>query len=127
MAFLSDFLAMTESPLMDHNTGNELLDRLARIEAGLDALLRQKIFKEFYTTDEVASILGKSSFTVREWCRLGRIHGTKRPRGRGVNHEWIISHVELTRIQNHGLLPLPIKNSAKCRAVNQSRSDAEWR
>lgn len=53
---------------------------------------------------EVAQILGKADFTVREWCRLSRVWASKRQCGRGTAKEWIISHEELTRIQNQGLL-----------------------
>lgn len=60
--------------------------------------------KEWYTVKEVAEIFGKAEFTVREWCRLGRINGAKRDCGRGRMREWIVSHEELTRIQNQGLL-----------------------
>ncbi len=61
--------------------------------------------KEWYTVDEMSAILGKAGFTVREWCRLGRVNAAKRECGRGRSQEWIISHAELLRIQNEGLLP----------------------
>ena len=85
---------------------SEILDRLERIEQTLSSLLDQRTAQEYYSTAEVARILGKAEFTVREWCRLGRIWAEKRQCGRGNSKEWSISHEELTRIQNEGLLPL---------------------
>ncbi len=84
-----------------------LVQRLDRIEAALAELLQQKAVKDWYTTAEVAGLLGKAEFTVREWCRLGRVHAEKRECGRGLSQEWIISHQELARIRNEGLLPQP--------------------
>jgi hypothetical protein len=83
-----------------------LLQRLERIESALAVLVRQRAVKDWYSTDEAAAILGKAPFTVRQWCRLGRVRAKKRPRGRGLSAEWMISHEELQRIQNEGLLPL---------------------
>lgn len=85
----------------------ELTMRLQRIESALDRLLQQKTVKEWYTTEEVAAIVNKAPFTVREWCRHGRIHAMKRDCGRGKTKEWIISHEELMRLQVDGLLPEP--------------------
>lgn len=82
-----------------------LLDRLVRIEDTLGELLQQNAVKDYYTTAEVARLLGKAEFTVREWCRLNRVYAEKRQAGRGRAKEWIISHQELTRIRNEGLLP----------------------
>ena len=61
--------------------------------------------KDWYSVSEVADVLGRAEFTVREWCRLGRVHAAKRECGRGNSQEWIVSHEELIRIQNDGLLP----------------------
>jgi hypothetical protein len=61
--------------------------------------------KEWYSTAEAANILQRRPFTVREWCRLGRINANKRPTGRGDAVEWEISQEEIERIRNHGLLP----------------------
>ncbi len=85
----------------------DLAERLDRIEQILQALVEQRTLKEWYTTAEVAKLLDKAEFTVREWCRLGRIQAKKKNCGRGVAGEWIISHEELTRIRNEGLLPDP--------------------
>lgn len=84
---------------------NPLLDRLDRIEAALELLVKQRIVKDWYSTEEAAEVLGKTSYTVREWCRQGRIVAAKRDCGRGKSQEWIVSHAELERIKNHGLLP----------------------
>jgi len=85
---------------------NELLERLDRIEAKLDALVEQRPVQEYYSTADLARILGKAEWTVREWCRLGRVHAEKRRCGRGNSKEWTVSHEELQRIQSEGLLPL---------------------
>jgi len=80
-------------------------ERLDRIEAMLAQIIDQKTTKEYYSTSEVAKILGKAEFTVREWCRLERIWAEKRQCGRGNKPEWKIHHEELSRIKNEGLLP----------------------
>ena len=82
----------------------EILARLEKIEEAISALINEKSAKEWYTTAEVAKILDKAEFTVREWCRLGRVFASKRDCGRGNAREWIISHDELQRIRNEGLL-----------------------
>jgi hypothetical protein len=87
------------------NRLDELFARLARIETSLELLVAQQTIKEWYTTDEAAEILGKAPFTVREWCRHRRVAAAKRDCGRGGAKEWIISHEELQRIKNAGLLP----------------------
>ena len=86
----------------------------AEVQVMQDALLRvlqvverRGIEKESYTTSEVAGILSKRPYTVREWCRLGRVNAEKTFCGRGIDEEWRVSHEELQRIQNEGLLPLP--------------------
>ena len=88
-----------------------LLDRMASMEetiCGLRELIcNQRQKKELYTTGEVATILGRRNFTVREWCRLKRIVATKAISGRGSEKEWRVSHEELMRIQHEGLLPAP--------------------
>jgi hypothetical protein len=82
-------------------------ERLDRIEAMLRTLIEHRTVKDFYTTAEIAEMLSRAEWTVREWCRLGRVNADKRPCGRGRSQEWIISHAELERIRNEGLLPDP--------------------
>jgi hypothetical protein len=85
---------------------DRLAERVANMESTLARLVEQRAVKDWYSTAEVATLLAKAEFTVREWCRLGRVHAAKRLCGRGCSQEWIISHDELTRIRNEGLLPL---------------------
>lgn len=82
-------------------------ERLQRIEDALCRLVEQRTIKDWYTTSETAEVLGKAEWTVREWCRLGRVNAAKRACGRGKSQEWIISHAEIDRIRNEGLLPDP--------------------
>ena len=84
-----------------------LQERLDRIESLLTLLVERQQTKEWYTTEELARLLGKAEFTVREWCRLGRIRAEKRQSGRGAYPAWVISHEELLRYQKEGLRPLP--------------------
>lgn len=83
-----------------------LLAKLSTIEATLAELRSQQTIRDWYSTDEVAKLLGKAEFTVREWCRLGRVRAEKRGSGRGAFKAWVISHVELQRLERDGLLPL---------------------
>ena len=92
-------------------TDLNLSERLERIETLLQSLLQERAIKEWYTTAEIAKLLGKSEYTVREWCRLGRIHASKRQYARGAYPEWRISHEELTRIKNEGLLPIRVHSA----------------
>ena len=85
--------------------GNTIEQRLNRIEALLSSLIERETVKDWYSTAEVGRILGKSGYTVREWARLGRIRAAKRACGHGKSKEWMVSHEELTRLQNEGLLP----------------------
>lgn len=86
----------------------ELVERLSRIEATLQELVRERVVKEWYSTAEAAVILAKSEYTVREWCRNKRVVASKRPYPRGASSEWLIGHDELMRIRNLGLLPIPV-------------------
>jgi Helix-turn-helix domain len=91
---------------MSDEVMQQVLARLDRIEAALSMLIQRQAVKDWYTTEEVAKILGnRSEFTVREWCRLARVHAQKKGSGRGKHQSWVISHEELLRIQREGLLP----------------------
>ena len=79
-------------------------ERLANIEAMLAVLVEQQAVKGFYEVEEFARLVGKSSFTCREWCRLGRIRARKKDSGRGAHTAWAISHEELQRYRREGLL-----------------------
>jgi hypothetical protein len=98
------------APLALNQSLEVLGSRLSEVEGLLYQCLSRLdariIEKEFYTTAEAAKILKKRPYTVREWCRLGRANAEKALSGRGIDDEWRISHEELLRIQNEGLLPL---------------------
>jgi hypothetical protein len=81
-------------------------ERLARIESLLAVLVERQTVREWYTTEQVAGLVGKAEFTVREWCRHGRLMAEKRMSGRGAYPAWVISHAELLRYQREGLLPI---------------------
>jgi len=83
-----------------------LRQQLDEIRSLLVALHERQTVKDWYSTDEFARIVGRSEWTVREWCRLSRVHGKKRGSGRGAHYSWAISHLELQRFQKEGLLPL---------------------
>ena len=85
---------------------NGIIERLEHIETVLRALTEQRQIQDWYDTATAAKILGKAAYSVREWCRLGRVRAEKRACGRGTSKEWMISHEELMRIKAKGLLPL---------------------
>lgn len=78
-----------------------LTQRLDRLELLLSSLVERQTVKDFYTTAEVADIVGRAEYTVREWCRQHRVKAKKAPNGRG----WLVSHEELTKLRNYGPAP----------------------
>jgi len=87
-------------------TIEDLAQRLERIEAALSSLVERQTVKDWYSTEEAAHSLGLAEFTVRNYCRLGRINAQKRRSGRGSFCSWAISHDELQRVRREGLLPI---------------------
>ncbi len=83
----------------------EIRAQLERIERLVTSLVDQQQVWEWYSTAELARAVDRSEFTVREWCRLDRINAQKRGSGRGAFQDWAISHAELRRYQQEGLLP----------------------
>jgi hypothetical protein len=82
-------------------------ERIARIEQLLTALVEREAVKDWYSTDEFARLVGKAEFTVREWCRNGRVRAEKKGSGRGRYQSWVIAHAELLRYRREGLMPAP--------------------
>lgn len=82
-------------------------DRLDRIEQMISVLVERETVREWYTPLEFARQVGKAEFTVREWCRAGRVRSAKKGSGRGRFLAWVISHDELLRYRRDGLLPAP--------------------
>jgi hypothetical protein len=91
-------------------------ERLERIEAMLVVLVDRQQVREWYSVEEFARAVGKAEFTVREYCRLGRLNAEKRRSGRGAYPQWVLSHDELERYRRHGLLPMiqPSFAHARC-------------
>jgi len=79
-------------------------ERLEKIESLLVALVERQTVKDFYEIEEFSRLVGKSCFTCREWCRLGRIRADKKLSGRGAYARWAVPHAELLRYQREGLL-----------------------
>jgi hypothetical protein len=87
---------------------NEILFRLRRLEELIAQVLKQQApSKEFYTVEEFGKLVDLAPYTVREHCRLGRLHAEKAACGRGNIPEWRIPHAELVRYRSHGLRPIP--------------------
>ncbi len=82
-----------------------VIKRLEAIEQGVRLLVEQGVIREHYSIAEFAKIAGRSEFTCREWCRLGRVTGMKKRNGRGLSSEWAVTHEEVLRFQREGLLP----------------------
>jgi hypothetical protein len=80
-------------------------ERLEELRSMVLLLIERQTVKEFYEIEEFAKLVGKSCFTCREWCRLGRIRAEKKLSGRGAYARWVVPHTELLRYQKEGLIP----------------------
>jgi hypothetical protein len=81
-------------------------ERLEAIEGMLIVLVERQKVKEYYSVEEFAELVGRECYTVREWCRLGRIKADKKQSGRGKYPLWVIPHAEMLRYEKLGLLPI---------------------
>ena len=79
--------------------------KLDRLEELLMQLVERHTIKDWYSIEEAASLLRKAEFTIREWCRLGRVHAKKQNTGRGAHASWVVSNDEILRYRREGLLP----------------------
>lgn len=89
----------------------EMKTWMDKVEQLLAVLVQRQTVKDWYSIEQFAEIVGKAEFTVRNWCRLGRLHAEKKGSGRGTFQEWAVSHAELLRYQKNGLLPLTQRRS----------------
>jgi len=93
---------------------SRLLDRMNAMENTINALEQivstadppstQTAEREYYSVQEFATLVERSEYTVREWCRYVRINAEKCETGRGEAKSWKIPAEELSRYRDHGLL-----------------------
>ena len=86
----------------------EILDRLERMER----FQSLSLVKESYTTGEAAERLGRSEWTVRQWCNKGQVKGATKVRGKGRTGEWRLSHEAIVALQSEGPLPVGARLAA---------------
>lgn len=82
----------------------DLLATLEDLRGKLDALVARGTPQASYSTREFAERIGLSDWTVRNYCRLGRLRAAKKRSGRGAHPEWVLSHEELERYRKEGLI-----------------------
>lgn len=75
-------------------------ERMEALEKRIEAVVIGRLDKEWYTTEEVAVMLKRAPWTIRQHCLAGRI----RARKRAGTDRWLVSREELERVMNEGLL-----------------------
>ena len=83
----------------------EILRELQEVKAMLTVLVERQTVKEYYEIEDFSSLVGKTTFTCREWFQLGRINSEKKLSDNGAYARWVVSQAELLRYQKEGLLP----------------------
>jgi hypothetical protein len=81
-------------------------EKLDNILGLLTILHNERQVRDHYTVMQFAQRVERDPFTVREWCRHGRIRAAKKGSGRGRYQAWVISHAELLRFEQEGLFPI---------------------
>lgn len=75
---------------------------------------RETIEQAWFSPVELARLIGRTSYTVRQWCRLGRLKARKRACGRGSHLAWEIPVEELQHYRNHGIRPADMTGAFSC-------------
>jgi len=87
-------------------TTHEVVNRIRELEKTVSPIWQhyehETPAKDWHTIAEMAEILGKAEFTVREWCRRGRVCASKQAWSRRNSHEWIVSREEVDHIAMRG-------------------------
>jgi hypothetical protein len=76
------------------------------IDQKLERLALRPTERASYTIEELAALIGRAVYTVREWCRHGQLAAEKTATQSGPYARWTISHSEYLRFQREGLLPI---------------------
>jgi excisionase family DNA binding protein len=92
----------------------QFIAEVRTINTKVDALMEAQTIKERYSPAEIALLLGRSDYTVREWCRKRQIPAEKTANGR----DWIISHETLLRLKNR---ELPLSENQVHGAIQRRR------
>jgi hypothetical protein len=82
-----------------------LEQRLQRMEGLLEQLVTGMRNKDWYSVAEVAVLVDRSEYQVRQWCKSGKIRAEKSGRRSGRFQTWVVSREELLRYERNGLLP----------------------
>jgi hypothetical protein len=98
-------VAQAGGPVVAARSPDAVADRLSALEKAVGEVRQivtgQHFEKAWYTTTELAEILGRSQFTVQErWCNDGRIECEKDP----ASGKWRIPGHEVQRLRDGGML-----------------------
>ena len=66
-----------------------LEERLEKIERLLCVLVERQQVQKWYSTQEFSRATGKAEFTIREYCRLGRLQAERKVSGRGPHRAYV--------------------------------------
>ena len=88
-------------PQVEQDEVVQLLHRVLGAIDDLRAVIRQTR-KEFYTVDEIASLAGRTPYTIRRWIGEGRLTAT-RVQGTGPRGRLLVPGDQLTRLLGQGL------------------------
>jgi predicted ATPase with chaperone activity len=88
----------TESMRRLEDLCGQILDRLDRMERNQE----MAVVKNAYTTEAAAKRLGRSVWTVRQWCNKAQVRGAYKVRGKGRTGEWRLTHDAVVELQSRG-------------------------
>jgi hypothetical protein len=81
----------------------QVITRLAGVEEGVSALKArlkpQSMRREWFSAGEVARLLHKAPYTVRQWC----VHGRLRAKKLANSRQWRVHRSEVVRYRAEGL------------------------